>query len=113
MSCYPLTQEHNHNHPTHSGQAFSFEDIPKDMVDRIFTMFDLNYTPGTAYKELLKSLRNESKDDMEIHENRSHRSKMPRRTNFNQLYTQYKVEKYGSKDLKSMFELLHLKVKKN
>ena len=92
-----LDVEYNHNHPTQAGQTFPFEDIPKEMVDRIFTLFALSYTPGSAYKEILKSLRNECSNDVEFHEKMSHRSKIPRRGDFNQLYTQYKIKKYGSR----------------
>ena len=42
----------------------------------------------------------------------SHRLKMPRRSDFIQLYTHYKISKYEPKDLNSMFNLLRAKVTK-
>ena len=80
------------------------------MIDRIHTMFNHNYTPASAYKELIKLLKKECNTEIEFHEKLSHRSKMPLQRDFNQLYTQYKIDKYGSKDLRSMFSLLHAKI---
>ena len=74
-------------------------------------MYEHNYTPGLACIEFVKGLRKVSKDDMKFHENLSHRSKMPRRRDFNQLFAQFSIEEYGSKNL-TMFDLLHLKIKK-
>ena len=100
-----------HNHPTLAGQSFSFEDIPKEMSERIYLLYDQNYTHGTAYKEIIKSLKCECVSPLEFHQNLAHRSKIPRRSDFNQLYTQYKIDKYGSKDLDTMFGMLDKKVK--
>ena len=111
FSCL-LDIEWNHNHVIQAGHSFSFEDISSEVIERINTMYEHNYTPGLAYREFVKGLRKVSKDDMEFHENLSHRSKMPRRRDFNQLFTQFKIEKYGSKNLTTMFDLLHLKIKK-
>ena len=104
--------EWNHNHAIQAGQSYSFEDIPSNTIEKIKTMYDHGYTAGLAYRELLKSLKNESKDELEFHFNLSHRSKMPRRRDFNQIYTQYKNEKYGSKDVTAMFSLLKAKIEK-
>ena len=104
--------EYNHNHSTEAAQVYSYEDIPTDLKERIFTLFSINYTPGSAYKEIYKSVKNGCKSDQEFHEKMSHRSIMPRRSDFNQLYTLHKIKNYGSKDLRSMFDLLHLKAKK-
>ena len=48
FSCV-INMEWNHKHATQACQSYSFEDIPKEMIDRIYTMFNHNYTPG-SYK---------------------------------------------------------------
>ena len=86
--------EYSHNHPTLAAQVFSYEDIPTDLKERIFTLFSINYTPGSAYRELYKSVKNGCTSDKEFHEKMAHRSIMPLRSDFNQLYTQYKMKQY-------------------
>ena len=98
--------EWNHNHPVQALQALSFKDIPAHVVDRIRDMYGHGYTPGLAYKELIKGVRIECHDEVDFHWKLADRSKVPRRRDFNQLYTEYNKEMYGSKNLKDMFEKL-------
>ena len=46
-----LDIEWNHNHVIQAGQSYSFEDIPVGVIERIKNMYQLNYTPGLAYRE--------------------------------------------------------------
>ena len=47
---------------------------------------------------------------MEFHERLSHRSIIPRIRDFNQMYTQFKIEVNGSKNLTTIFALLKSKI---
>ena len=105
-----LDIEWNHNHVIQAGQSYSFEDIPVGVIERIKNMYQLNYTPGLAYREFLKGVKCACKNEMEFHERLSHRSIIPWRRDFNQIYTQFKIEVYGSKNLTTMFTLLKSKI---
>ena len=83
--------EWNHNHATQAGQSYCFEAIPNEMIDRIYTTFNHKYTTGSAYKELIKLLKKECNTEIEFHEKLSHRSKMPLRRDFDQLYPSIKL----------------------
>ena len=102
--------EWNHNHAIQAGHSYSFEDIPPAVIERIKTMYEHNYTPGVAYKEFVKGVKCSSKNQIEFYESLSHRSKIPRRRE--QLYTQFKIETYCSKNVKTMFDLIKSKIQR-
>ena len=111
---YPcvVSLQWNHNHPVKSLQALGFKDIPSAVSERIMAMFKRGYTPGLAYREFIRTLTRECENDLELHKALADRSKIPRRPNFNQLFKLYKDEKYGAKDLPSMFKKLSENLKK-
>ena len=103
--------EYNHDHSVYALQTLSFKDIPCDTRERIKTMFEIGYTPGLAYKEVYKSMTMQASDEIQFHLLTADRSKVALRRDFNSLYTEYKKERFGSKDLNSMFSVLNQKVK--
>ena len=86
---YPcvVSLQWNHNHPVKSLQALGFKDIPSAVSERIMAMFKRGYTPGLAYREFIRTLTRECENDLELHKALADRSKIPRRPNFNQLYS--------------------------
>lgn len=95
--------EWNHNHPTNSLHALSFKEIPGEVVDTIKDMFARGLLPGAAHKEFMRILRSECKDEKEYHLRLADRSKVPRRADFNDIYTSFNKNLYGTENLKSMF----------
>ena len=98
-----------HNHSVDSLQALSFKDIPPDVSERVYGLFDKGYTPGLAYKQLYQVLKAASTSEKELHITISDRSKFPRRNDFNYLYTEFHRKKYGTRDLDAMFKILKRK----
>ena len=101
-----LDTEYNHNHPLESLQALNFRNISEDVSNKIKLHLEKRSTPGSAYKEMLQLLKQQSKDDLELHLNLADFSKMPKRRDFNNLYTEFHRKKFGTKDVKKMFENL-------
>ncbi|XP_066926380.1 uncharacterized protein [Clytia hemisphaerica] len=102
-----LEMEWNHNHPTKSLQALSYQDIHKTTRTNIFDLFDKGFTPGLAYREIWRLAKEACSDETELHKYVSNRSHFPRRTDYNQLYTEYHRMKFGTKDMESMFDILN------
>ena len=98
--------EMNHNHPTQALQVLTFRDIDKNVSDSIRTMFEMDYTPARAYKEFLKNVEKLRISDEDYQKVIADRSLVPRKKDFNNMFTEYKQEKFGSKDLSSMFQVL-------
>ena len=105
---YPMVinLEWDHNHSVTALQSLSFKDIPDEVADTIKTMFDNGYTPAIAYREFVRKKREEHSDQLDLLMVMSDRSKVPRRPDFNKLYTDYNKEKFGTSNLKSMYEKL-------
>ena len=59
---------------------------------------------------MLKQLRSSYKDSLEFQLALADRSIMPSRRDFNNLYTDYKAKKFGSKDVPTMCEVLRTKM---
>lgn len=59
--CSAIDIECNHNH---SVQSLSFKDIPPLLTSRIKEIYANGLLPGAAYRELLRQLRRECKDDL-------------------------------------------------
>ncbi|XP_066933770.1 uncharacterized protein [Clytia hemisphaerica] len=107
-----INLEWNHNHPTRSLQALSFKDIQKSTQADIAKLFDQGFTPGPAYREFWRLIKEVCSNELELHKLTSDRSRFPRRTDFNKLFTDYHRQKFGSKDLESMFRVLGSLVEK-
>ena len=71
-------------------------------------MFDNGYT--LAYREFLKGIRRQLADDLELYAYLADRSKVPSRRDFNNLYTEYKRNRYGSKNFTEMFSVLNMRI---
>ena len=106
-----INVEWNHNHAVAALHSLSFKDIPTPVVDKILDMLDNGLLPATAYQEFLRQLRSECKDDIEYHKRLSDRSQAPRRKDFNDIYTNFKKERFGTASLADMFCALDEKVK--
>ena len=63
-------------------------------------------TPGLAYRELLQEIKQISANDVELHRNLADRSKMPRRRDFNNLFTEFHRKQFGTKNIEAMFKNL-------
>ena len=96
----------NHNHSVQGLQSLSFRDIPKHVSERIWKLFDEGLTPSLAYKEFIDRVKKDATNELEFHQNLADRAIVPKRHDFNTLFTKYKIHKYGSKDLPSMFATL-------
>ena len=106
-----IDMEWNHNHSVESLHSLSFKDIPASVVCHIKEMFASGLLPSAAYRELLRQIRSECKDDLEYHQRISDRSQAPRRKDFNDIYTEYKKECYGTGSLSDMFASLEERIK--
>ena len=67
-------------------------------------MFNSGLLPGAAYREFLRQLKSECKDDLEFHKRFSDRSQTPRRKDFNDIYTNFKKERFGTTSLSVMYQ---------
>ena len=88
---FPCTLEIEwaHNHPVNALQAWSFKDIADVTAEKIRSLFDDNFTPGMAYREFLKEIKSNCSSELDYHMITADRSKVPRRNDFNNLYTDY------------------------
>ena len=81
-----VDMEWNHNNSVQSLYSLSFKDIPASVVIHIIEMFASGLLPDASYRELLRQLRSECKDDLEYHRRLSDRSAALRRKNFNDMH---------------------------
>ncbi len=102
--------EWNHNHSVKSLQSLTFKDIPDSIVHQIKDMFSRGLLPGAAHKELMHQLRSECKNDLEYHQRLADRSEIPRRKDFNDIYSDFKKELYGTGSLSTMFSTLQQRI---
>ena len=88
---YPcvIILQNNHNHPTQSLEAKSFIDLTDLVKEKVNSLFELGMSPSLAYKEFLKNLRKDCKDELMFHKQKADRSLCPRRRNFNCLCSQF------------------------
>ncbi|XP_066927559.1 uncharacterized protein [Clytia hemisphaerica] len=94
--------EHNHNHSVSCLQSLTFRDISEETAGKVKQLFERGLTPGLAYRELIQDIKVKSRDDLEFHTNMADRSQMPRRNDFNNLYTQFHREKFGTEDIEAI-----------
>ena len=109
--CSTIDMEWNHNHSVQSLHSLSFKDVPASVISHIKEMFAGGLLPGAAYRELLRQLRSECKDDLEYHRRLSDRSQAPRRKDFNDIYTDFKKERFGTGSMSEMFSTLEERIK--
>ena len=109
--CSSIDIEWSHNHSVDSLHSLSFKDIPDSMIRQMKGIFARGLLPAAAYRELLRQLRSESKNDLEYHKRLSDRSQAPRRKDFNDIYTEFKKEQFGCGSLSTMFSALEERIK--
>ncbi|XP_028413943.1 uncharacterized protein LOC114536797 [Dendronephthya gigantea] len=73
-------------------------------------MFASGLLPGAAHREFLRQLRSECQDDMEYHQRLADRSEAPRRKDFNDIYSKFKKERFGTGSMSDMFSALEKRI---
>jgi hypothetical protein len=73
-------------------------------------MFASGLLPGVAYREFLRQLRSECKDELEYHQRLADRSIAPRRQDFNDIYSEFKRERFGTGNMSDMFSALEERI---
>ena len=106
-----MTLEYNHNHSVTALQTLTFKDILSTTKHAIKQLFENGHTPRTAFKIMQEDVKKQTLNDLEAHKLSADRSILPLRRDFNSLYTEFKREKFGSKNLSSMFSVLGEKIK--
>jgi hypothetical protein len=102
--------EWNHNHSVQSLHSLSFKDVPASVKNDIKQMFASGLLPGVAYREFLRQLRSECKDELEYHQRLADRSIAPRRQDFNDIYSEFKRERFGTGNMSDMFSALEERI---
>ena len=100
--------EYCHNHSVDSLQVKGFKDISEAAKLQIFSLFEDGKTPGSAYREFVKLIKRSCNGEADFHLALADRSKVPKRSDFNNLFTQFKKEKFGAGSLDTMFTKLKL-----
>ena len=85
--------------------------MPASVVSLVKEMFARGLLPGAAYREMMRQLRSECNDDLDYHRRLSDRSQAPRRKDFNNIYTEFKKERFGTGSLSEMLSTLKERVK--
>ena len=88
--------EWNHNHSVQSPHSLGFKDIPTLVKNDIKQMFESGLLPGAAHREFLCQLRSECKDEPEYHQQLADCSNAPRRKDFNDIYSLFKKDRFGT-----------------
>ena len=78
-----IEMEWTHNHPLKTFQSLSFTDINDDKCKNIIELFEKGYSSSLAYRELVREIKLDCANDVELHLKMSDRSKMSRRSDFN------------------------------
>ena len=103
--------EWDHNHPILALQSLSFKDIPENVSAEINHMYENGYTPGLACKEFIKSVKKSCQNDLEFHLRLADRSAVPKRIDFNNLFTEFNRKRYGSTNFEEVFNCLEKRIK--
>ena len=98
-------------HSVHLLYTFTFKDIPTSVTNTITKMYFGGLLPGGAYREFLRQLRSECKDDLEFYRRLSGRSEAPQREDFNRIYSDLKQERFGIGSMSDMFATLEKIIK--
>ena len=107
---YLITLEWHHNHPVSSFQAWSYKDIPLEILENIKELYAKGFTPAHAFRLFMCNLREKCQNDYVFHLQKADRSKCPRRGDFYNIYTHYCKELYGAKNGELMFSALEEKI---
>ena len=102
--------EWNHNHSVQLLHSLSFKDIPTSVKNDTKQMFESGLLPGAAHREFLRQLRSECKDELEYHQQLADRSKAPRRKDFNDIYSLFKKDRFGTGSMSDMFSALEERI---
>ena len=79
--------EWEHNQSVQSLEASHFRDVSPDCVERVYQLFESGHTPSTARHQYLQDIRVSCKDGLDFHKKKADTSVVPRRRDFNYLYT--------------------------
>ena len=79
--------EWEHNQSVQSLEASHFRDVSLDYVERVYQLFESGHTPSTARHQYLQDIRVSCKDGLDLHKKKADTSVVPRRKDFNYLYT--------------------------
>ena len=107
---FQLNISYDHNHPTKAFHALTFRDLSTDIVEKITNLFAQNHTPALAHRQMRKSLQQTYQEKQDFQVALADRSIMPSRRDFNNLFTEYKRKKFGSKDVPTMCAVLKEKM---
>ena len=84
--CCTVDIEWEHNQSVQSLEASHFRDVSPDCVERVYQLFESGHTPSTARHQYLQDIPVSCKDGLDFHKN-ADTSVVPRRRDFNYLYT--------------------------
>ena len=104
--CCVIDIEFEHNHSLETLEATNFRDISSDCVDKIYKLYESGHTPSTARQQYLKEIREACTNDLEFHKMKADRSVVPRRRDFNYLYTQFGNERFGGRGVMMFSKLV-------
>ena len=76
-----------HNQSVQSLEASHFRDVSPDCVERVYQLFESGHTPSIARHQYLQDIRVSCKDGLDLHKKKADTSVVPRRRDFNYLYT--------------------------
>ena len=86
-SCCTVDIEWEHNQSAQSLEASHFRDVSPDCVERVYQLFESGHTPSTARHQHLQDIRVSCKDGLNFYKKKADTSVVPRRRDFNYLYT--------------------------
>ena len=98
--------EFEHNHSLETLEAAEFRDISSDCADKIYTLYESGHTRSTARQQYMKEIRETCTNDLEFHKKKADRSVVPRRRDFNSLYTQFGNERFGGRGVMMFSKLV-------
>ena len=93
--CCVIVIEFEHSRSLENLEATNFRDISSDCVDKIYKLYESGHTPSTGRQQNLKEIREARKNDLEFHKKKADGTVVPRRRDFNYLYTQFGNERFG------------------
>ena len=86
-SCCTVDIEWEHNQSVQSLEASHFRDVSPECVERVYRLFESGLYPSTARHQHLQDIRVSCKDGLNFGKKKADTSVVPRRTDFNYLYT--------------------------
>ena len=86
-SCWTVHIEWEHNQSVQSLEASHFRDVSPDCIERVYQLFESGHTPSTARNQYLQDICVSCKCGLDFHKKKADTSVVPRRRDFNYLYT--------------------------